>query len=116
MKRKGNKMKRRGFIAEMRFWVEAMRRGLTLSKPQEDARYDSVADNGNDLWRVQVKSCNSRSDHPYGVNLCGADGQGYTHDEVDFIAAYVAKQQEWYILPIEVVEGKRRVSFGPQER
>jgi hypothetical protein len=100
----------RGQIAELRFWVEALRRGVVVSRPHHGARYDFIVDCGSRLWRVQVKSTGVKVQRTYRVNAFGTSVRNrYSRREVDFIAAYVTPRKEWYIIPLRAVKSTAAV-------
>lgn len=97
--------KARGELAEARFLARAMGMGLTVSKPFGDsAKYDFVVD-GGELKRVQVKSAwvkngtgyqivaGPATDYTYGLR------RPYRAREIDFLAAYVAPEDTWFVIP-----------------
>lgn len=96
--------KRKGELAELRFWTEATRRGMIVSKPYGDsARYDFVVDCAGQLSRVQVKSTSSGNQTGYHMNCCAGSRRPYRPDDVDFIAAYVVPNDTWYIVPVSAL-------------
>ena len=98
--------KRKGELAELRFWTEATRRGMTVAKPYGDsARYDFIVDCDGKLSRVQVKSTRSFEDGGYNVNLRHA-GIPYREHEIDFLAIHLVATGSWYVIPIRRVAGK----------
>lgn len=105
----------RGQIAELRFWTEAMRRGVVVSRPHEGARYDFIVDCGSRLWRVQVKSTSTKVQGGYHLTAFGHSRQ-YSAREVDFIAAYVTETKDWYIIPLRALKGARSIYLGPRSR
>ena len=114
MARDANEIRKRGGIVELRFWMEASRRGVIVSKPHEVARYDFIVDCGARLWRVQVKSTTVKVCHQYRLALfVSTTKKQYTPEEVDFIAAYVIPEESWYIFPLAEVLGKKFARLGP---
>ena len=92
---------RRGDLVELRFWMEASRRGVIVSKPHEKARYDFIVDCGKRLWRVQVKSTTYlHGRNAYRLAINAKKKRPYSSAEVDWIAAYIIPTQEWYIFPL----------------
>jgi hypothetical protein len=90
----------KGRIAEMKVLQRALVKGWTASVTQPDARYDLVLDDGQRLWRTQVKWAGT-----YGtpgatvVSLTRWAGNGrdrprgktrrYSPAEIDAVIAYV---------------------------
>src|SRR3974390_742993 len=93
---------RGGDLVELRFWMEASRRGVIVSTPHEKARYDFIVDCGTRLWRVQVKSTTVlHGTAAYRLGLYAKKSNRlYQSSEVDLIAAYVIPTQDWYIFPL----------------
>lgn len=102
----------RGQIAELRFWVEALRRGVVVSRPHQQARYDFIVDCGRRLWRVQVKSTSTKVQGGYHATTFG-HRRPYSRQEMDFLAVYVTPLKEWYIIPRSALRGRRSLYFGP---
>ena len=111
---------RRGDLVELRFWMEASRRGVIVSKPHERARYDFIVDCGERLWRVQVKSTSDLyGRNAYRLTACSkqrSKARAYRRREVDWIAAYVIPTQEWYIFPLREVKGEKSVYLHARSR
>jgi hypothetical protein len=105
----------RGQIAELRFWVEALRRGVVVSRPHHGARYDFIVDCGKRLWRVQVKSTSTKVQGGYHATTFG-HRRPYSPQEMDFLAIYVAPTKDWYIIPRRVIKGRRSLYLGPGAR
>lgn len=88
----------KGEIAYLKVALRAAEKGLVVSKPTTDARYDLVVDDGGKLLRVQIKytdSPSSRSAHAVAVGLrrttnkLGATPRVYSAEEVDLLLVYV---------------------------
>jgi hypothetical protein len=96
--------KRIGDISEARVLIALMEAGYAVSKPfGEGSRYDLIADDGEALFRVQVKtgrlrggvikySCSSSHTHR------GGSLQPYFR-QVDFLAIYCPETRKVYLLP-----------------
>lgn len=41
-------------------------------------------------------------------------GLAYSQEDIDFIAAYVAPHQAWYVIPIEALEGAISIRLYPR--
>ena len=90
--------KRMGELAELGFMYKAAGYGIGVAKPFGDSfPYDVLTQHGKRLLRVQVKSCFSAERLRYTgfpVIVACHWGQGkmnYSVDDVDFIAAFIAK-------------------------
>jgi len=111
--------KRRGEEAELVFQLAAVRRGFKVSKPHGDSyRYDFVLDNGERLWRVQVKSTSNFHDGAYHVN-CGRrlnqSAVPYKKSQIDFLVVYVVPEESWYIIPVADLERRVSLLIYPKE-
>jgi hypothetical protein len=72
---------------------------------------------GRKLLRVQVKSCFTPHRTGFPISVCRDVGKGkgllYTQEDVDFIAAYIAPHQAWYLIPIESLTRTKTVRLYP---
>jgi hypothetical protein len=101
--------KERGEWVELRFMVEAMRRGYKVLKPWGDSSsFDVALYFGSRIVRVQVKCTSFRFSTGYLCQLKTSSQQRYTIKNVDFFAVYVIQQDIWYLIPARVVVGKVR--------
>lgn len=96
---------RKGDLAEVAFLNAAMYMGFNVFKPFGTAcRYDFIVDAYGRLSRVQVKSCWEALDghRHYLVRLAatGSYTNPYVLGDFDFVAAYVAREDAWYIIPL----------------
>jgi hypothetical protein len=103
--------KRMGELAELAFMYRAASEGIGVARPYGDSHaYDFLVQHGRRLARVQVKSCYSRRDRRQtGFSILARHrmnrgGLAYSLEEIDFIAAYVAPCQTWYVIPIEALK------------
>lgn len=108
----------KGNVAEQALVLAATRLGLPVLRPTgEGARYDLVLDLGSRLLRVQCKW--ARREGEVIVMRCqsarrareGLRSRSYTTQEVDAFAAYCADNDECYLLPIELVAGRRQIQL-----
>jgi hypothetical protein len=108
-------------LAEARFLARAMDLGLTVSKPFGDsARYDFIVDAGRGrLSRIQVKSAwTPRRQRPsYQMSVGPRQDRGqrfrpYRRDEIDYLAAYIAPEDAWFIIPVDRVPHRKNVIFS----
>ena len=110
--------KRMGEIAEIAFMYRAAIEGIGVARPYGDSHpYDFLVQHGRKLFRVQVKSCFTpyRTGFPISVSRnIGEDKRLlYSQQDVDFIAAYVAPHQAWYLIPIESVTKTKCIRLYP---
>ncbi len=114
-----------GELGEIAFMHRAATLGLRVSQPFGDSdRYDMIVDNGERLWRMQIKTTsNLRGRRSYLVN-CGRrvkkPGQKstvavpYTAAEIDFLAIYIIPEEAWYIMPVQALAGRVSMGITPQ--
>jgi hypothetical protein len=106
----------KGAIAESAFAFHAIRLGLGVSRPLvEGERYDLVLDLRSRLVRVQCKWARRNGDviiarlRTYRFTPAGSVTTTYTPDEVDAIGIYCHELESCYLVPIEVVAGRRGI-------
>jgi hypothetical protein len=106
-----------GERSEANFLNRAASLGFGVAKPWGDSlRYDFVLDNGERLWRVQVKCTECLRAQAYETRATYTTGKGravYTRADIDFIAAHIVPLDIWYILPVEVCEPAPMLRFYP---
>jgi len=108
-----------GLMAELKFQVLAISKGLKVSAPVSPAsRYDFIIDNGDDLLKVQVKSTKSKKKRKntlsYEAQLTGGDKvTKYTEKEVDIFCIYLEELDIWYVLPSKKVAGIQYINLFP---
>jgi hypothetical protein len=114
--------KRRGEAAELAFMHKAIDEGFAIAKPWGDSeRYDFILDNGQRLWRVQVRSTDTPTQYGGFVIRLDRRVRGIyvplTPRDVDVIVAYVIPRKAWYIVPIEeAVSVAKYLCFGKTPR
>jgi len=101
----------RGQLAELIFMRKASSLGFSVSKPWgEGERYDVIIRMNEVFWRVQVKSvlAKSPSKSHYRIKTsCGSSSRPYrtySPHEIDFLAAYIFKENLWYVFPATLIE------------
>ena len=113
--------KSKGDVAEAVITAEAVKLGLSVSRPLSNERYDLVFDVGGRMLRVQCKwgslkddvvvvSCRGCWHSP----IRGYVRSAYTAAEVDLIAAYCEKLDACYAIPIELVDGQTTLNLRLQ--
>jgi Pyruvate/2-oxoacid:ferredoxin oxidoreductase delta subunit len=101
-----------GEAGEAAFLAKATSLGFGAAKTWGDSeRYDFILDSGQNLWRVQVKSCRHFRSY-YKVTTRGAT-QAYTADEIDFIAVYIVPENLWYVIPISIAASRDKMYVSP---
>ncbi len=115
--------KRMGELAELGFMYRAASHGIGVAKPYGDSfPYDFLTQHGKRVLRVQVKSCFSgERDGVNGFNITVARSRGhgkiqYEIGDLDFIAAFVAESDAWYLIPMEAVGQKKSIRLYPVEK
>ncbi len=107
-----------GDLGELAFVLAASAKGLAVSKPYGDCRrYDLIVDSGRRLLRIQVKSVYSlRRNGSFHVNTArkaNSSSVFYTADDIDFLAAYVAPRDIWYLIPVSAVLRRSGIRLHP---
>jgi hypothetical protein len=111
---------RHGEVGELAFILKATSLGLTPSRPYGDRRpYDFLLECGSRVLRIQVKSVFlSRQGYKnrFSVGVCQTTRAGsvaYKTGEIDFIVAYVAPFETWYVIPVKVLLGRKVIYVYP---
>jgi len=101
-------------LGELAFVHKAASLGFGVSKPHgENEPYDFILDSGTHLWRVQVKSIFSVFRDGYKTTGQRSNHDIYTIDEIDFLIAYIAPQEIWYVIPTKYLTASRALAFYP---
>ncbi len=106
----------RGQLAELAFMRKAASLGFAVAKPwQEGERYDVIVRVNQVLWRVQAKSVLAKSPaRPhYRVKTSGGSRTTYSPAEIDFLVAYIFREDLWYVFPATVVEHRNTICVTP---
>lgn len=115
-KEKGNS----GLIAAIGYYGML---GYTISLPLNDTQdYDLIVDNGEKLFKIQVKATSQRSPQGYtvvSVKSCGGTN-GHTYKTVketniDFLFV-LTELQEMYEIPIEEIDSTSSLNLGPERQ
>jgi len=112
-----------GELAEVGFMYRAASQGIAVAKPYGDSLpYDFLVQHGRRLLRVQVKSCFSPERRGYTgfpiIVAChwGRGKLAYSSDQIDFIAAFIAKYDAWYLIPVESLQNSKNIRLYPSGR
>jgi hypothetical protein len=109
--------KRKGELAELAFILKAASLGLIVSKPYGDSfPYDLIVEKDGHLLKIQVKSSFGSKHRGFTVSSVKSGGpcaKGYTPTEIDFLAAYIAPHDTWYILPVQAIKGFKSLRLYP---
>lgn len=115
--------KRMGELAELAFMHRAASEGIGVARPYGDSHpYDILVQHGRKLSRIQVKSCftfEKRGSTGFPIIVashCRGKHMGYTIEEIDFIAAYIARYDAWYLIPIESLGKMKYIRLYPMGR
>ena len=107
----------KGQLAVCKAESRAMELGFVPSRPLMDCRYDMIVDDGNRLWRIQVKYANGKPSNTQGsvvVKLEYNDRTNhsytYNHDEIDALVVYIPRIDHLCWLAPKVYVGKKRLS------
>ena len=114
-----------GEMAEAAYQQRALCQRFDVSKPVGAVEaHDFLTGVYGRNWRVQVK-CTMRllPAGMYQVNVCrsirGPDGRqrsiAYSPDEVDFFALFLVPENSWYIVPIEIVDGRKTLCIHARD-
>jgi hypothetical protein len=113
--------KRRGELAELAFTYKAASLGFGVAKPYGESHpYDLLVQYGRRLLRIQVKSCftiyRRRGLLGFNIVVSRPSAQGYRHysrETIDFIAAFVAPHNTWYLIPVEALANRKSIRLYP---
>lgn len=102
-----------GEVAELKVAEHLVSEGYRVSVPFGEYRYDFVVDDGDDLWRVQVKKANQGSSEPWKYRIIT---RGYDPDEVDIFAGYIPSEDTIFYEPFTKSRTRIRVNTkSPEE-
>ncbi len=105
--------KLRGEWAESVFMARASEQGLPVSKPWgEMSPYDFVIGKTGRFVSVQVKSTTCVEKTGYMCVVRGGH-KAYPAGSFDFLAAYAVIADAWYIIPAELIPGKKYITLYP---
>jgi PD-(D/E)XK endonuclease len=110
-----------GELAELGFMYRAASHGFGVARPYGDSHpYDILLQHGRRLLRIQVKSCFKRDPGAYhtgfSIHVSRNLGQGkssYSLEEIDFIAAFVAPHDTWYLIPVGALGQTKSIRLYP---
>jgi len=112
--------KRMGEVAELAFMHKAASLGFGVAKPYGDSHpFDLLLQHGRRLLRIQVKSVfasNPKNRWGYAVNVSQHRNMRcafYSEDDIDFLAAYVAAHDAWYVIPVKSVSARKAINLYP---
>ena len=82
----------------------AMERGLVVSRPLLDVRYDRIVDSGSCLFKVQIKETSRMDNGGWWVQTSGNKRRMYGSD-IDVMAVYIKPEKAWFFFPGEEITG-----------
>jgi hypothetical protein len=92
----------RGCIAEYLFGVECLKMGYNVSMPLLDSSiYDCVVDNGDKLFKIQIKSTIKKPDNVNHSTIhirLNNNKRPYNKEDVDYFACYVDMFSGFFIV------------------
>jgi len=88
----------RGIATELLFDHLAIERGLVVSRPLFDVRYDRIVDNGSNLVRVQIKETSRADKGGWWVQTSDRNKKVYG-DSIDVMAVYIKPEKAWFFFP-----------------
>jgi len=105
----------KGQLAVSKAEIRAFELGFVPCRPLFDNRYDMIVDDGEKLWRVQVKYANGKPSNTDGsvvVKLAYETRQRrciytYSDTEVDALVVYIPKIDRLCWFPCSVFVGKK---------
>ena len=110
--------KKLGELAELAFLYKAVTLGFPVSKTYGDSdRFDFIVHSTQHFWKVQIKSSSKLVHGGYPMNATRRVNDHlipYTPAEIDFLAAYVAPEDAWFIIPIQALQARTSFRLYPQ--
>ena len=118
---------RKGDLLEMKVMVRLFEAGLDIALPFGVQKgWDILAEVDGGWKKIQIKTAKLRGkdktrvyvdflrskDRINNAKSGEWEYKGYSRDEVDFICAVEPKTFRMWIIPVEVIEGKRSLTFG----
>ena len=113
-----------GLISETLAITQLVKRDIPFSIPYGSFdEYDIIADTSKGLKRIQVKTCYfDNNAKRYVVSLATSHRRGnetitnkkYSIDSFDYLIAVCIILEIYYIIPINVIEGKRAITLYPE--
>ncbi len=106
-----------GEESELVFQLEGSRRGLIISRPHGNKRYDFITDSHGVLNRVQVKST-LKPKNPTNLRyeIVINKRKVYSVNELEIFALHLVDIDLWYFIPVEILVGKSFLSLYPHGR
>ena len=96
-----------GDISEQKVKLKLVEERYTVSEPiNSGSRYDLIADDGDEIYKVQVKTAYNEDENTSIFQCCSNPQSGkkqvpYTEDEVDVYCCYSPKYESIYWIPFD---------------
>jgi hypothetical protein len=107
-----------GEDVEAGFIAAASKQGLLVSRPVTSmSKYDFIVDNGQQLYRIQVKGTREAKPTDKGrwrISVRHSRGF-YNSSQLDFFAFYIGDLSRWYIVPVNQCKKNFRV-YGDKSK
>lgn len=108
----------KGQLAVCKVETHAIELGYVPSRPSIDCRYDTILDDGQKLWRVQVKYANGKPSNTNGAVVVKLEyndrtkhSYTYTFNEIDALIVYIPRIDRLCWLPPHTYVGKKRLNI-----
>jgi len=109
--------KRKGEVGELAFACAAMERGLRVYEPYGDsAPYDFIIEGRHGFLRVQVRSVWQKSRFYHIGCMWTSRRKSYSRKDIDLVAAYIAPEKLWYLVPVEAVADRKSIYVWPHSK
>jgi hypothetical protein len=90
---------------------------MVLWPSSETTPYDLAIDANGDFIKVQVKATYTkytyRNRDTYRINVTRSNDAAYEDGDFDVLAVYVQPHNVWYLIPYEMIKGKKELQFNP---
>jgi hypothetical protein len=85
------KTKFKGEFAQLRVQIAAAHKGIIVSLPSTQERYDIILDYNGKLLRGQIKYCDRRHKNNLQLSLSKPNNKFYSKNDIDILLVYVPK-------------------------
>lgn len=112
--------KQKGELAKLKVELRANDKGVVVSRPTTEARYDLILDFGGTLKRAQVKYAGRALSHAIGsvsADLRSRNGvrkratRSYSADEIDLLFVYVPQLDEVLLFEPDMFSGRESIAI-----
>ena len=106
-----------GMLTELECTKRFIKLGFTVSIPYgNNDRYDMIIDNGNNMYRIQIKTAHKNDNGSYTVQVCNKVNtmsqnkiKHYTKEQIDFIVTII--EDQLVVIPVETIENSTQKIF-----